>query len=98
MNTKQNGHPPLFRLGILLVTRGAILALVMANASAFELLKRHAYGDWGEMEEEDKRANDAALKEGGRLFSAYTLSTGERLWIITEADRSATTLLMPMEY
>lgn len=98
MNTKQNRHPPLFRLGALLITQGAIMALVMANASAFDLLKRHAYGDWGEMEEEDKRANDAALKEGGRLFSAYTLSTGERLWIITEADRSATTLLLPMEY
>jgi len=74
------------------------MALVTANASVFELLKRHAYGDWGEMEEEDKRTNDDALNEGGRLFSAYTLSTGERLWIITEADRSTTTLLLPMEY
>lgn len=98
MHTQHNGHPPLFRLGILLITPGAILALVEANQSALAFLMRHAYADWGELEQEDKQANDIALSDGGRLFSAYTLSTGQRLWIITEANRSATTLLIPMEY
>jgi len=98
MPTQHNGHPPLFRLGTLWITTGAILALVEANQSALVFLIRHAYADWGEMEQEDKRANDIALRDGGRLFSAYTLSTGQRLWIITEANRSTTTLLIPMEY
>jgi hypothetical protein len=52
----------------------------------------------GELDEEDSAANDRALAYGGRLFSAYTLSTEERLWIITEADRSVTTTLLPLEY
>ena len=55
-------------------------------------------GDWGEVDEEDKRLNDAALKDGTRLLSAYVTSRGAGLWIITEADRSATTILLPSEY
>lgn len=98
MDTYQNGRPPLFRLGKLLITPGALLALVESEQSAVSFLARHAYGDWGELEEEDRQANDRALRDGTRLFSAYTLSTGQRLWIITEWDRSATTLLLPMEY
>jgi hypothetical protein len=55
-------------------------------------------GDWGEVCAEDKRANDAALKLGERLLSAYTLSAGVKVWIITEADRSSTCILLPEEY
>lgn len=95
---QHNHHPPLFRLGTLLITPGAILALVEAEQSAITFLARHAHGDWGNLPEEDRQANERALKEGTRLFSAYTLATGCRLWIITEWDRSVTTLLLPMEY
>ncbi len=83
---------------MVLITPGAILALAEANQSALALLERHAYGDWGNLTAEDWQANEQALKEGSRLFSAYTLTTGRRLWIITEWDRSVTTLLLPMEY
>jgi hypothetical protein len=65
-----------------------------------ESLKRHCAGDWGELDVEDKRANDIALEKGGRLFSAY-IQPGKRdskIWIITEADRSVTTILFPKEY
>jgi len=98
MNTQPNHHQPLFRLGTVLITPCAILALVEANQSALALLERHAYGDWGELNAADWLANERALQEGTRLFSAYTLITGERLWIISEWDRSATTLLLPAEY
>lgn len=98
MDTLGNGHQPLFRLGTVLITPGAILALVEANQSARALLERHAYGDWGELNAADWLANERALQEGTRLFSAYTLNTGQRLWIISEWDRSRTTLLTPTEY
>lgn len=62
-----------------------------------ESIKRHAQGDWGDLEPEDKKANDFALENGERLFSAYIFN-GEKIWIITEADRSATTVLYPDEY
>ena len=61
------------------------------------LIVRHAHGDWGEIHPEDRTANDRAVRLGGRIFSAYTLPQG-RVWIITEADRSATTVLLPEEY
>ena len=98
MNTLSNHHQPLFRLGTVLITPGAILALVEAQQSALDLLERHAYGDWGELAPEDWQANEDALQEGTRLLSAYTLTTGQRLWIISEWDRSITTLLTPVEY
>ena len=61
------------------------------------LLLRHAHGDWGELCREDKTANNEALKEGWRVMSAYTVE-GNTIWIITEADRSVTTALLPSEY
>ena len=61
-------------------------------------LKRHASGDWGELSIEDKQSNDVALIEGLRVFSAYSSATHPKIWIITEADRSATTILFPDEY
>jgi hypothetical protein len=59
---------------------------------------RHANGDWGEVDDCDRRANEYAVEHGLRVLSAYTLRTGQRIWIITEADRSRTTILLPEEY
>jgi hypothetical protein len=61
-------------------------------------LARHSSGDWGDVCEEDRKENDLSLKEGFRLLSVYTTSTGTKLWIITEADRSVTTVLLPEDY
>jgi hypothetical protein len=63
----------------------------------FELLARHATGDWGELCAFDRRQNEAALREGYRVFSSYDVQAGT-VWIITEADRSITTILLPQEY
>ena len=87
-----------FPLGLLVATPGALQALAEAGQTPFEFLERHAAGDWGELDEEDRQENELSLREGFRLLSAYTLTTGVRLWIITEADRSATTLLLPEDY
>jgi len=64
---------------------------------AWESLKRHANGDWGHLCQEDKEENELSLREGFRILSAYE-HDGEKIWIITEADRSATTILFPEEY
>jgi hypothetical protein len=87
-----------FPLGQTVATPGALEALGQAGQLPFHFLARHARGDWGELCPADKRANDRALREGDRLLSAYKTSTGDRLWVITEADRSATTILLPSEY
>jgi hypothetical protein len=63
-----------------------------------ELLSRHQCGDWGEVSEQDKRENELGLRHGLRILSSYSLSGGERIWIITEADRSSTCLLLPEDY
>jgi hypothetical protein len=89
---------PRFVLGQLVGTPGAIAALADANQVAGEFLRRHIVGDWGEVDAQDQRANDEDVGSGGRLLSAYTLSTGVKIWIITEADRSSTCILLPEEY
>lgn len=76
-------------------------AHLLANVSMAEMaeaLARHQRGDWGALGRDDKRANDEALNDGSRLLSAYKARDGTKFWIITEADRSATTLLLPSEY
>lgn len=88
----------LFSLGRILATPGALRALDNAAENAFSYVRRHARGDWGDVGAEDAEANARALEEGARILSAYTLTTNVRLWIVTEADRSATTLLLPEEY
>lgn len=88
----------LFSLGGVYATPGAIEALEAAGQDARTYLARHHLGDWGNMDPEDLQENERSLGRGSRLFSAYTLSTGDRVWIITEADRSATTVLLPSEY
>ena len=89
---------PLFTLGRLYVTPGALETFIHAGEELFSYLHRHLTGDWSEMAAEDQRANRLAVKEGMRVFSAYRLHTGVKIWIITEADRSATTALLPAEY
>jgi hypothetical protein len=82
-----------FQLGRLVATPGAL----GLGVDLLPLIKRHARGDWGNLCEEDHLANERALVEGTRILSAYVLPEG-KVWIITEADRSATTLLLPDEY
>jgi len=89
---------PKFPLGQVVGTPGALGALERTGESEVDFLARHASADWGELDEEDKAANDYDLENGGRLLSAYRLNDGSKLWIITEFDRSYTTLLLPQEY
>ena len=89
---------PIFAMGQLVATPGALAKFEEAGQRPMEFLARHISGDWGDLGEEDRRANDAAIAEGGRLLSAYHLDTGVKIWIITEADRSSTCILLPEEY
>lgn len=93
-----------FSLGALVATPGALEALARNGTSGLEYLQKHARGEWGEVCDEDRAANAAALQSGARLLSAYALRDGTRLWIITDAEidaehnRQATTILLPEEY
>ena len=100
MSTKQEVR---FSLGQTVATPGALEALQRNNTTGLDYLRRHASGDWGIVCEEDKQANEEALKSGARLLSAYFLPDETKLWIITEAandqgNRAASTLLLPDEY
>lgn len=88
--------PLKFPIGHVLATPGAVEAL--STDDLVQGLSRHIAGDWGELCPEDSKLNDEALRFGGRLLSAYKSEQGEKFWIITEADQSATTLLLPSEY
>lgn len=99
--SKSNGqHRPNLplRLGQVVATPAAIAALIGNGESPMPYLIRHASGDWGEVDAEDSAANDRALVDGDRILSAYTLPDETRIWIITEADRSVTTILLPSDY
>lgn len=88
---------PLFPSGQVVATRGAVEKI--PELEMYLALNRHLHGDWGDVCEEDKRSNNYALLHGGRLFSAYhTEKDHVKFWIITEADRSVTTVLLPDEY
>ena len=87
-------NKPLFDLGRLVATAGALAALEKTGQNAVEFLARHVTGDWGELPVEDKAENHLSLQQGFRLLSIYRTSAGDKLWVITEADRSATTLLL----
>jgi len=89
-------NTPKFVLGSIVSTPGA-LELKEEGLDLFALLKRHAQGDWGDLCKEDKAENEFSLRNGFRLFSSYDTEFG-KLWIITEADRSVTTFLLPSEY
>lgn len=89
---------PKFALGKLAATPGALAALAESKQSAFHFFFRHMSGDWGELSAADRIANEQALVYGNRVFSAYRTSRATKLWVITEADRSLTTILCPEEY
>ena len=85
-----------FPLGRILATPGALEALTQGDIHG--AMSRHLLCDWGDLDPEDKQANEDALKHGDRLLSAYHGQKQTKFWIITEADRSATTVLLPDEY
>jgi len=87
-----------FPLGQVVSTPGALEAMANAGQEGSQLLARHSSGDWGELCDSDKQANDRAIEAGERILSAYSLRTGTKLWVITEADRSSTCILLPDEY
>jgi hypothetical protein len=92
--------PPrqLFGLGVIVATLGAIRAFAVSGDDPYLYLLRHSRGDWGDLMMSDWRANDQALQMGGRVFSSYRLTTGNIIWIITEADRSSTCILLREEF
>jgi hypothetical protein len=87
-----------FSLGRTVATPGALEAFTSAGETPFPYLARHAAGDWGELDQDDKAENELAVKDGLRILSAYRLPDDTRIWVITEADRSVTTILLPEEY
>lgn len=89
---------PLFPLGPTVATPGALAALTSAGQSPVEFLNKHVRGDWGDVCEDDMRANDDAVRHGERILSVYKTNLGVKIWCLTEADRSATTLLLPTDY
>ena len=95
---QQISKQPAFELGQIVATPGALAALKKAGQQPGEFLTRHINRDWGDLDEEDRKENEHSLENGFRLLSAYKTNAGDRLWIITEADRSVTTLLLPEEY
>jgi hypothetical protein len=95
---QQISKRPAFELGQIVATPGALAALKKAGQQPGEFLTRHINRDWGDLDEEDRKENQYSLEHGFRLLSAYKTNACDRLWIITEADRSVTTLLLPEEY
>jgi len=88
----------LFPLGQVVATPGALEALEHSAINAADLLKRHLSGDWGNVPPEDAEENLRSIENGWRILSSYPINDDQNLWIITEADRSVTTLLLPEEY
>lgn len=87
-----------FSPGNIVATPGALEALRASGDDLLAYVIRHLAGDWGDIGEHDRRENELSLIHGFRLLSAYTLNSGTKIWIITEADRSVTTILLPDEY
>ena len=89
----------LFELGQIVATPGALRAMEESSIDAFSLLRRHANGDWGCVPKEDQLENQRSVENGYRVMSSYRLNArGDKVWVITEADRSSTCLLLPEEY
>lgn len=89
--------PVRFPLGHVVATPDALALLERHGANARDLLSRHQQGDWGDVDREDAAMNDHAIDNGERTFSVYALGN-DRIWIITECDRSVTTILLPEDY
>ena len=97
MNENQvEAFKPKFPLGRLVITQGALLSLDREDVKT--AITRHLAGDWGDVDEHDRQENELSLLQGFRLLSAYKTLTGTKFWVITEADRSSTTILLPEEY
>lgn len=97
LNTDRN-EGPRFSLGKIVATPGIFDAFKDKTQQLMvECLRRHHYGDWGELCKDDKKANESALKSGARILSSYIVE-GTKVYVITEADRSTTTILLPSEY
>jgi hypothetical protein len=90
--------PGRFNSGQIVATPAAIDALERAGESMSTYLNRHLSGDWGDVDAEDKATNERSLEDDERLLSAYHLNDGTKLWVLTEWDRSATTVLLPEDY
>jgi hypothetical protein len=88
----------LFHLGQIVATTGAQDALRRSSQSPGEFLTKHARGEGGDLDGHDTEANQTALREGGRILSSYKTRLGDEVWVITEADRSSTSILLPSEY
>ena len=97
-NTARPSIGARFALGQTFITPSAQEALEIAGETPIRFLRRQVSGDWGELSAEDVEENERSLREGFRLLSAYRTAKGQKLWIITEAHRSATTILLPSEY
>ena len=96
MSQPINDTSPKFSLGQIVATRGAIQTL--APEHIYLALCRHVSGDWGTLDESDREANETALQNGSRLFSVYYTESGVKFYVITEWDRSVTTVLLPEDY
>lgn len=88
----------LFPLGAVVATPGALEVLEPHPGLLNTIIGRHVAGDWGDVDAHDRKANDDAVKDESRVFSAYILPSGEKVWVITESDRSSTCVLLPSEY
>lgn len=88
----------MFNLGQIVATPGALEALQRASQTPEVFLRRHVTGDWGDLDDDDKKANLDAIRDESRILSSYKTNLSETIWIITEADRSSTCLLLPEEY
>jgi hypothetical protein len=95
---RKEGVKPLFPLGQVVATPGALAAIEKSGQQPGEFLARHAAGDWGDLNKHDVAENEFSLQHGFRLLSAYHTSADEKLWVITVADRSSTCILLPEEY
>lgn len=89
---------PLFPLGDLVATPGALSLLERYRINPLLLLGRHLQGDWGSVPEEDRAANNDAVTLGNRIISSYPVGENDRVWVISEHDRSSTCILLPSEY
>ena len=85
-----------FRLGHIVATANALA--VLSQDDILAAIQRHQAGDWGDVPEEDRQENELSLQQGSRLLSAYSSAQGVKFWIITEADRDSTTVLLPEDY
>jgi hypothetical protein len=99
MEQQETGaHRPLFSLGHIVATPGALAAFAATGERITRYIAMHQCGVWGDLDPDDIRANERALKDRSRLLSAYHLNDGTRIWIWTEADRSSTCVMVPEDY